>query len=60
MSVSKYQDFISYKDDDGRVIEAWVLILRADHLVEFETKGGNLIMIPYERVLKIKRRKENG
>lgn len=61
MSVSEYKDFISYKDDDGRIIEAWVLILRANHLVEFETKGGNLIMIPYERVLKIKRRKkENG
>jgi len=57
----EYPDFIVYLNDSGEQREAWVRILRADNFVEFETKGGNLILIPYERVLKIKRRKiKNG
>ena len=55
----EYSDFIVYLNDNDEKVKAWVIILRVDNFVEFETKGGNLIMIPYERVLKIKRRKTN-
>jgi len=52
-----FSDFIIYLDDNNNPVEAFVNILRIDNFVEFETKGGNLILIPYQRVLKIKRRK---
>jgi len=59
MKQEGYEDFISYQDDDGTVKEAWVKILRADNMVEFELPGGVLILLPYQRVLKIKRRLKN-
>jgi hypothetical protein len=55
MDTGKGESFISYLDDDGKVINAYVLILEINGFVKFKTSS-NVITIPRERVLKIKER----
>jgi sporulation protein YlmC with PRC-barrel domain len=45
--------FLSYKNDDDRVINGYVTLLEVNGFVKFRTKD-NIISIPVDRVLKIK------
>lgn len=45
--------FISYLNDDGQVLSAFVEIIEINGFVKFRTNQ-NIISIPRERVLKIK------
>jgi hypothetical protein len=47
--------FISYLNDDGQILSAYVEILEINGFVKFRTNQ-NIISIPRERVLKIKER----
>jgi hypothetical protein len=49
--------FLSYLDDDDKVISGYVTLLECDGLVIFETNQ-NRISIPANRVLKIKEKLE--
>jgi len=53
------KDFIVYFDDDERKISGFVDIIELkDNYVKFVTNAKNTIIIPINRILKIKRRKE--
>lgn len=51
--------FISYLNDDGTILNAYVEILEINGFVKFRTNK-NIISIPRERVLKIKESDING
>jgi len=49
----KKEVFISYLNDDGNILNAYVEILKLNGFVKFRTNR-NIITIPRERLLKIK------
>ena len=51
--------FISYLNDDGSILNAYVKILKLNGFVKFRTNR-NIITIPRERLLKIKESDTNG
>ena len=51
--------FISYLNDDGKILTAYVEILEINGFVKFRTNR-NIISIPVSRVLKIKESDTNG
>lgn len=51
----KRECFISYLNDDGQIISAYVEILELNGFVRFKT-AQNIITLPRERILKIKER----
>jgi hypothetical protein len=53
------KDFIVYLDDDERKISGFVDIVELkDNYVKFLTNANNTIIIPMNRILKIKRRND--
>jgi len=55
----KKEVFISYLNDDGNILNAYVEILEINGFVKFRTNR-NIISIPVSRVLKIKESDTNG
>lgn len=55
-----YCDWIKFLDEDGNPVEWFVKIIDTSNLITFETEGGNEISIPSHRVLKIKKRGNQG
>jgi len=50
--------FIAFLDDDGKVREDWITIIEQNiSYVKFEYRG-NIITIPFHRILKIKEVRE--
>lgn len=54
---NEYKDFICYLNDDGSKVNAYVVIIKkAQSTINFLTKDGNNITIPWHRVLKVKQK----
>ena len=52
--------FLSYKDENDNIINAHVNIIEFNEsFIKFETKS-NIIIIPINRILKMKEGKKNG
>ena len=50
-----FVDFICYLNDDNSKVTAYVDIVDTDSsIIKFVTKEGNLITLPWHRVLKVK------
>jgi len=55
------KDFIVYLDDDERKISGFVDIVELkDNYVKFLTNANNTIIIPMNRILKIKRKDDDN
>lgn len=49
--------FVSYINENGLKQDVWVKVLDANgFMIKFKTKEGNIVMIPYSRILKIKQK----
>ncbi len=56
----KFEDFICYLNDDNSKVTAYVdIIYTNSSVIKFVTKEGNLITLPWHRVLKVKQRGGN-
>lgn len=58
--MEKELSLIIYENDDKSVIKDYVYILEAGNLIKFETQKGNLIIIPFSKLIKIKGKSEEG
>ena len=53
--------WLSYKGENDEVINSWVTLLEETiNYLKFRTNKGNIITIPYIRLIKLKERGENG
>lgn len=62
MMETKNKDFISYLDDDDTKKDKYVIIIKENEIgieFKFDEEAEQIIFIPWNRVLKIKRRGQN-
>lgn len=51
-----FSDLIIYIDENNEIKEAYVNILKIEPLISFETKAGNILSIPQQRLIKLKQK----
>ena len=51
-----FSDLIIYIDENNETKEQHVNILEITPLISFETRGGNIISIPTQRLIKLKQK----